>query len=100
MAAKTDPAMAPLHKEAQTLWLKLGELRKAAELAAARRKDAGVVLWTVFVPEKHGQHSITRTPNILRTERRYRFSNGVFGYTMVRDYCADSDFRTAMTGKF
>ena len=64
-AGKTDCELRALFVQADKMWTEAYHLAQRRELEEAIRKDAGVVLWTLFFPREFGWQSqkvITRTP--------------------------------------
>jgi hypothetical protein len=67
--AKYDAEAKRLKEDFTALWLIQHKTWKKAAVAAATRKDKGVVLWTVFKPGAcSSMREIIRTPNLLITK--------------------------------
>ena len=79
--------------------------RKGMELAAAERKDKGVVLFTVFLPDKNSIREVVRTPHRMGAKYHWRrgwpvtthFESGETHWdTSTNFYTPEMDFRRLM----
>ena len=69
-AAKTDPGIVPLAKQAHQLFYASHDLQNERALAEAKKKDKGEILWTLICPRDSSwsfNKITTRTPNIVVT---------------------------------
>lgn len=97
---ESDPEVLALGKTLKDFWMKAYRVQQFRELASAARKDKGVVLWTVFQPERKIRRLcvITRTPN--RVLRAMRWDNGPWSHSEALPMCSPYyDFRRAMEGQ-
>lgn len=108
-ATKSDPDCASIYAYAEKEWLRIYDVYKKRALAAAEKRDGGVVLFTVFRPEHKGRavSETVRTPNriLYRTAWKHyctgelepwkEFSGDVPGTLWSADY----DFKRLMQVK-
>jgi hypothetical protein len=104
-AAKADPAASALVKDYETNMVAWWNRRREMELALAAKRDKGVVLFTVFIPERNCLREYTRTPNRSANTFHWRHSFSPTGYsaatpnwdTASNFWTPLNDFRRAMS---
>lgn len=69
---KTDSQAATEWDAANKLWHRFYNRRQELELAAATKRDRGVVCFTVFIPERFSMKEVIRTPHRTTHTTRWR----------------------------